>query len=803
MKFESRLLISQLCAAGATGLLSASFIAGCASGERAGKFWNQGDVGSSDAYAAAALARDQSFAANPNPTLPAAGDKVAPAGGTKDGTGHVAIPDASDTPPPPLVSDSDPSASAPAQPAPSTAPTSNVAAGSAITGAAAAGVAAGSVQVAGAAAGGRIIAPYVQKRPPSGVVDNNSHDSEIVKPKQVLAKQLDPFAETDAPLYGALNSMRPTAAPASAGVGALPAASTPIVSPPASQGVGPASVAPVAMNATPVNPASVGPVPVDPTPANSAPADPTPVDSMPVNPASVRPALVSPTLSAASNPVAAPAGRVAIPNANGFGESDGTMPARVPTKPETNPGAPLSASTEPPAVPAAPPTVVSAPPSDAFDPSLPAEPVLPRASTGGPTSSNSATTASPLAPQPPASFVPSATAPSKSAYSTVPSRPRIGVRLGDEDLDTELKEPPHREDRPVVEPASTDAAPQLPTSDAAAAPYEVELHHEESTRPCVVPPSPPAPHPTGTTAPSKSIQDTWESRKSSTPAAEPAHAAVAPPVAVTAAPSVPVEQTLAPPASPTPASASAASSEMQTIKQARARESRAADSHSVAAAHVVPAPVGSEAALLQSAVPGHASRSSAAAEHESFATSPSHVEAVVGHAGVDPMVYDSASIHGRYTGDESAPSSAAPQSDAPQNAAMASPPKSQPAAAPAVPAKPIPSAARRPVKQGDSSPEGKSASFWDESQAAPAGKHTVSTAEFSVAAPSLPVDADGVRPTDAKPVGVSAGAPPGNASSKPGPAGSRAGLLVGMAIGLAMSAVVWRRWRHSGQSVAN
>jgi hypothetical protein len=220
MKFESRLLISQLCAAGATGLLSASFIAGCASGERAGKFWNQGDVGSSDAYAAAALARDQSFAANPNPTLPAAGDKVAPAGGTKDGTGHVAIPDTSDTPPPPLVSDSDPSASAPAQPSPSPAPTSNVAAGSGTTGAAAAGVAAGSVQVAGAAAGGRIIAPYVQKRQPTGVVDNNSHDSEIVKPKQVLAKQLDPFVETDAPLYGALNSMRPTAAPASAVAGA-------------------------------------------------------------------------------------------------------------------------------------------------------------------------------------------------------------------------------------------------------------------------------------------------------------------------------------------------------------------------------------------------------------------------------------------------------------------------------------------------------------------------------------------------------------------------------------------------------
>ncbi len=112
MKFESRLLISQLCAAGATGLLSASFIAGCASGERTGRFWNRGDVASSDAYAAAALDRDQSVAANADPAIPAAGGKVAPASGTHDGTGHVAIPDAANTPPPPLVSDSDPSASA-------------------------------------------------------------------------------------------------------------------------------------------------------------------------------------------------------------------------------------------------------------------------------------------------------------------------------------------------------------------------------------------------------------------------------------------------------------------------------------------------------------------------------------------------------------------------------------------------------------------------------------------------------------------------------------------------------------------
>jgi hypothetical protein len=201
-----------------------------------------------------------------------------------------------------------------------------------------------------------------------------------------------------------------------------------------------------------------------------------------------------------------------------------------------------------------------------------------------------------------------------------------------------------------------------------------------------------------------------------------------------------------------------------------------------------------------SAVPSHASPSGATAEHENFATSPSHVEGVVGHAGADPMVCDSASIHGRYTGDEIAPIAAASQS--PAQSAAVSPPNSQPAAAPAVPAKPVPPAAKKSIKRADPSTEGKSTSFWDDSLAAPAGKHTVSTADFSVAAPSLPADADEARTSGAKPVGGSGGARPGNAASKLGRAGSRAGLVVCMVIGLAMSAVVWRRWRHSGESEA-
>ncbi len=156
------------------------------------------------------------------------------------------------------------------------------------------------------------------------------------------------------------------------------------------------------------------------------------------------------------------------------------------------------------------------------------------------------------------------------------------------------------------------------------------------------------------------------------------------------------------------------------------------------------------------------------------------------------MVCDSASIHGRYTGDEIAPLTTASQSAARQSAVV-----SQPAAAPAVPAKPVPPAAKKSIKRAGPSTEGKSTSFWDDSLAAPAGKHTVSTADFSVAAPSLPADADEAGTSGAKPVGSSGDPRPDHA------AGSRAGLVVGMVIGLAMSAVVWRRRRHSGECEAN
>ncbi len=775
MKFESRLLISQLCAAGATGLLSSLLIAGCASGERAGRFWNKGDIASSDAYAASELARDEAFAANAKPAIPATGAKVAPAGGTQDSKGHVAMSDTADTPPPPLVSDGSPSISDLASPSangaprsPNAAPTSGAAASSTGTGAAAAEAAAGSVQVAGAAAGGRIIAPYVQKRPPSGVVDNNNHDSEIVKPKQVFAKQLDPFAETEATLYATPASTRPTPAQPSAVVSAVPNERAPIASPSA-------SVAPVAMNAAPAPRSSVNSPSVSPVPADPTPVDPTPANSSPVDPNRVDP-----------NSAATQAGRVAMSNSDGSGQATGVT--ATPTPPATSS------------------SVASAPPtrsaSDAFDPSLPAPtPIAARAANA------------------------------KQAAPLMPTRPHAGIRLGDEDLDAEPQDSSRSEVQPLFAPVSTQAAAEAPatvaaearpsvaaeasSSVAAVTPYEAELHHETSTRPCVVPPAPPAPHPAGATSPSQPVQDSWESRKSSLPAAEPVHAAVAPPIRVTAAPSGSVEPTqptapttnsspkvspsaVAPSVSPVsretvwaepaaperhdaaiPASAAPAS-DVSTATKPQSRESRALASRSAVAA-------GSEPAAPLVVVPTRAAHKSASVEHQSNVTAPAPVEAVVRHTGSDPMVRDSASIHGRYTGDDSAA--------APLNAAGGS---LQPAAAPVVPAKRVLPSAKKLTRKSDTASQSKSTSFWDDALMSPAGKHTVSTADFSVAAPPMPADAD-----DAQPAGAQSAASSGKTASGPKPAKTRAGLLVGMMIGLAVSAVLWRRWRQSGEAATN
>ncbi|HET6327877.1 MAG TPA: hypothetical protein VFG04_24545 [Planctomycetaceae bacterium] len=205
MKLNSRLLISELCAAGAVALCSAILIVGCATGERTGKFWNKGDVASSDAYVANELAKDQSFATSKTPGA-ATNGKVATVSGTQD-AGRVSVPDFPDQPPPPLTP--------PAAVTMPTSPRADASRAAAAGSAQAAAAVAGGAQIAGNVAPGSIVAPYVQKRSPSGTLDNNLHDSEILKPKQVFAKQLDPFAATDAePFLASPNAANRSLAPA-------------------------------------------------------------------------------------------------------------------------------------------------------------------------------------------------------------------------------------------------------------------------------------------------------------------------------------------------------------------------------------------------------------------------------------------------------------------------------------------------------------------------------------------------------------------------------------------------------------
>jgi hypothetical protein len=141
--------------------------------------------------------------------------------------------------------------------------------------------------------------------------------------------------------------------------------------------------------------------------------------------------------------------------------------------------------------------------------------------------------------------------------------------------------------------------------------------------------------------------------------------------------------------------------------------------------------------------------------------------------GADPMICDSASVHGRYTGDDTLP--LAPSAPNPFDAAPAS--RVRPAAK--KPNKPI---------------EGKSTSFWDDPFGSPALKHTVLTADFSVP------EADdsqriGLKAASTAPAALAAA----RSAHESGRSRSRAWFVIGMVAGLALSAVVWRRWRdHSG-----
>jgi hypothetical protein len=335
MKFNFRLPIRELCAAGAVALASAILIAGCATGEHTGKFWNKNDVASSDAYVAAEMARDQSFAVNSTPAAGANG-KVAAVGATQaatqDGTGRVAVPDFADQPPAPLT----PPAAVDVTSSPQADAGRTAAGGAAAGSAQTATVVAGGAQTAGDAAAGSIVAPYVQKRAPSGTFDNSRHDDEIVKPKQVFAKQLDPFAATDAEpavVPPITTRQTPPAAPASRLVNSAPTLAS---------ATAPAATAHAALpNANPWDAESAVP------PASTKPnATLTPIQQAPAPPS------MAPSLPAA----------VAVPAA--------TADAFDPSLPPPVPVSATSTSAEASAVPSQPasvPSATAAPTPNAFE----------------------------------------------------------------------------------------------------------------------------------------------------------------------------------------------------------------------------------------------------------------------------------------------------------------------------------------------------------------------------------------------------------------------------------------------------
>jgi len=638
MKFNSRLLISELCAAAATALVSAILIAGCASGERTGKFWDKGDINSSDAYVAAERARDQSIAAKDH-AAPSTSGKVAFTSGTDDGSsGHVSVPDFPDPPSAP------PAASA-------TAISSGKAdAGSAAArGAQNAGAAVGNAQIAGTAAGGSIIAPYVQKRAPSGPLDNNCHDGEIMKPKTVAAKKLDPFTETDA---------EPFLAPSG-----LPQQAT--------------------------------------TPATAL-----------VNSAATSPPAAAPPTTAHRTP----------PSGKAFAESGSEQAPVASTKADSNLVPMELVRDERPSPPSMPSSVTAPAASvNAFDASTP-PPAPPQ-----PTPERIAT----VVPAPPAFVRP-------KSRVIAPARPHSGIRLGDEDLDEDQQSPARPEEKQVVESAATQPAPETHAS-VAATPYEADTtHHDADTRTCVTSPPSAVGNPARTTTPpAPPAQDSWESTKTSKPETSSSRPSVpvAPPVNVTAV--VP------------------ATAEPSPVQQAAATPA------------TVPL-----FAIPQRVAPHPVASTKTAAARESVAL-PKAIEQPNPSGGADPMICDSATVHGRYTGDDTPP--LAQLTPNPFDAAPAS--RVRPAAK--KPSKPI---------------EGKSTSFWDDPFGSPALKHTVLTADFSVP------EADdsqriGLKAASTAPAALAAT----RSAHEAGRSRSHAWFVIGMVAGLALSAVVWRRWRdHSG-----
>jgi hypothetical protein len=630
-------------------------IAGCASGERTGKFWDKGDINSSDAYVAAEMARDQSIAAKDH-AAPSTSGKVAFTSGTQDGTtGHVSVGDFPDPPSAPPAANSTAVSSGKSD-----------AGSAAARGAQNAGAAVGSAEIAGTAAGGSIVAPYVQKRAPSGPLDNRCHDGEILKPKTVSAKQLDPFAETDA---------EPFLAPAK-----------------------------VAQRSAPPAAALV----------NSA--------------AMARPAATPPS---AAHPT--------LPSGGAFAESDSAQTPVVSTKANTNPVPMELVPSEQPSAPTTPDAPASSAVSgDAFDASTPPPIPTGATSTAGPP---------PAPPQPAPERVatvmpaPPAFVPPKSVTIAAPARPHSGIRLGDENLNEDQQSAARSEEKQVVEPAATQPAPEAHPS-VAATPYEADTHHEVDTRGCVTSPPPPVGIPANVPAPPtpSPVQDTWEGTKASKPETAPSgqSAPVAAPVHVAA------------------------------VVPASAEPSRAQQASATPAA--VPL-----VAIPQRVAPLSAAPTKTAAARERVAA-PKVIEQSKDDGGPDPMICDSASVHGRYTGYDSPPPAPAPN---PFDIAPAS--------------SPVPAA-----KKANTSIEGKSTSFWDDAFGSPALKHTVSTADFSVPVPPGPLEDDcqsiGIKGPSSAPAAALAA----RSAHEAGSSRSHAWFVIGMVAGLALSAVVWRRWRdHS------
>jgi hypothetical protein len=699
MKINSRLLLSELCAAGAAACCTAVLVVGCATGERTGRFWNPGDVSSSDAYAQAELARDHAVAANLN-SPPGAPAKVSPASGTQDGSnGRVTIPDQADSPPPPLTTPESPTTATLPPPDPVVAKVDGA------TGAVqATGVAAGSAQLTGSDIPGTVVAPYVQKVAPSGGVDNSRHDAEIVKPKQVFAQQLDPFAATDA---------KPFATPLDAGT----------------------------LEATPAMAPSVAPTNSFPTTAvastHSAPADvPPPVPTgATLPPSEVSPPPTVSTGVPTGDSTSAPPPAVAVPAA--IPSTITAAPAApfvtVPTAAVPTAAAPAAVVTPPPSV-----APASAPPAAAeqFDPTLASEPTAVPATTAEPAASESSPKS--VAPEAPvADPLASSSAPPMELESpgeptvVVPMRPHPGASPADENL-TEAGAARHAAERqPVVEPAGSQATDQAQAS-APAHSYEAEGHPDASGRPCVTPPSPPASPAANTTAPPqpKPAPDTWESTKSSAPAVSPRDKTAA--------------ASLSAPGSRLPA-------------------------ESLASPAVVAAP---DAELRRALPPTAASEQAKAGE-------PAAMNVVS-----DPMICDSGSIHGRYTGDD------LPAASVPQPVARRAP------------AGPPPARVGHPAaKSSDHATEGKSTSFWDDAWSAPGGNHTVATADFSVPAPPPPEELPSSDP-QANAVAVSSKLALAVTGGNAGLLASRAWFAIGLVAGLVLSAVVWRRWRRGDEPQA-